>query len=173
MCPGHWALTPSVLSGKLFLTLEDGVSVTVSFWAPSPTCPRGEWLSSVSGAQGLRGSRSISRSSLPSNLEIRRLEDGAEGVFAVTQLVKRTQFGPFESRRVAKWEKESAFPLKVRAGASTGRGWAGPAPTPARGAAPSADGWCLPRLQRSGVRCGSPLSPFAFLSQSISPELVF
>lgn len=58
---------------------------------------------------------SISRSSLPSNLEIRRLEDGAEGVFAVTQLVKRTQFGPFESRRVAKWEKESAFPLKVKA----------------------------------------------------------
>ncbi|KAK2089962.1 PR domain zinc finger protein 15, partial [Saguinus oedipus] len=52
-------------------------------------------------------------SSLPPNLEIRRLEDGAEGVFAVTQLVKRTQFGPFESRRVAKWEKESAFPLKV------------------------------------------------------------
>lgn len=62
---------------------------------------------------------SISRSSLPSNLEIRRLDDGAEGVFAVTQLVKRTQFGPFESRRVAKWEKESAFPLKVEAGAST------------------------------------------------------
>lgn len=56
----------------------------------------------------------LSRSSLPSNLEIRRLEDGAEGVFAVTQLVKRTQFGPFESRRVAKWEKESAFPLKVK-----------------------------------------------------------
>ncbi|XP_074245334.1 PR domain zinc finger protein 15 isoform X3 [Saimiri boliviensis] len=56
---------------------------------------------------------SRARSSLPPNLEIRRLEDGAEGVFAVTQLVKRTQFGPFESRRVAKWEKESAFPLKV------------------------------------------------------------
>lgn len=36
-------------------------------------------------------------------------------MFAVTQLVKRTQFGPFESRRVAKWEKESAFPLKVKA----------------------------------------------------------
>lgn len=35
-------------------------------------------------------------------------------MFAVTQLVKRTQFGPFESRRVAKWEKESAFPLKVK-----------------------------------------------------------
>lgn len=48
-------------------------------------------------------------------MEIRRVEDGAEGVFAVTQLVKRTQFGPFESRRVAKWEKESAFPLKVKA----------------------------------------------------------
>lgn len=58
------------------------------------------------------------RSSLPSNLEIRRLDDGAEGVFAVTQLVKRTQFGPFESRRVAKWEKESAFPLKVCVGRS-------------------------------------------------------
>ncbi|XP_068930971.1 PR domain zinc finger protein 15 isoform X2 [Petaurus breviceps papuanus] len=54
-----------------------------------------------------------SRSSLPSNLEIKPLGDGTEGVFAITQLVKRTQFGPFESRRVAKWEKESAFPLKV------------------------------------------------------------
>ncbi|NXT20800.1 PRD15 protein, partial [Syrrhaptes paradoxus] len=53
------------------------------------------------------------RSSLPSNLEIRQLEDGTEGVFALTQLVKRTQFGPFESKRVAKLEKESVFPLKV------------------------------------------------------------
>ena len=77
--------------------------------------------------QGTRGAErvplcSTPRSSLPSNLEIRRLEDGAEGVFAVTQLVKRTQFGPFESRRVAKWEKESAFPLKVksRAGGAVG-----------------------------------------------------
>uniref|UniRef100_A0A2K6S5T7 PR domain zinc finger protein 15 n=1 Tax=Saimiri boliviensis boliviensis TaxID=39432 RepID=A0A2K6S5T7_SAIBB len=60
-----------------------------------------------------RGRLCPGQSSLPPNLEIRRLEDGAEGVFAVTQLVKRTQFGPFESRRVAKWEKESAFPLKV------------------------------------------------------------
>ncbi|XP_074156577.1 PR domain zinc finger protein 15 isoform X1 [Sminthopsis crassicaudata] len=56
---------------------------------------------------------SRARSSLPSNLEIKQLGDGTEGVFAITQLVKRTQFGPFESRRVAKWEKESAFPLKV------------------------------------------------------------
>ncbi|NXL60953.1 PRD15 protein, partial [Chordeiles acutipennis] len=56
---------------------------------------------------------SRARSSLPSNLEIRQLEDGTEGVFAVTQLVKRTQFGPFESKRVAKLEKESVFPLKV------------------------------------------------------------
>ncbi|KFQ70769.1 PR domain zinc finger protein 15, partial [Phaethon lepturus] len=56
---------------------------------------------------------SIHRSSLPSNLEIRQLEDGTEGVFALTQLVKRTQFGPFESKRVAKLEKESVFPLKV------------------------------------------------------------
>ena len=70
-------------------------------------------------SQGLFETPSASRSSLPSNLEIRRLDDGAEGVFAVTQLVKRTQFGPFESRRVAKWEKESAFPLKVKA-AGTG-----------------------------------------------------
>lgn len=59
---------------------------------------------------------SIFRSSLPSNLEIRQLEDGTEGVFALTQLVKRTQFGPFESKRVAKLEKESVFPLKVRHG---------------------------------------------------------
>ncbi|NXJ76392.1 PRD15 protein, partial [Trogon melanurus] len=56
---------------------------------------------------------SRARSSLPSNLEIRQLEDGTEGVFALTQLVKRTQFGPFESKRVAKLEKESVFPLKV------------------------------------------------------------
>ncbi|NXW03223.1 PRD15 protein, partial [Fregetta grallaria] len=56
---------------------------------------------------------SRARSSLPSNLEIRQLKDGTEGVFALTQLVKRTQFGPFESKRVAKLEKESAFPLKV------------------------------------------------------------
>lgn len=69
---------------------------------------------------------SISRSSLPSNLEIRRLEDGAEGVFAVTQLVKRTQFGPFESRRVAKWEKECAFPLKVKVVQGVGAPWRPP-----------------------------------------------
>uniref|UniRef100_A0A8C5WPG1 PR domain zinc finger protein 15 n=1 Tax=Laticauda laticaudata TaxID=8630 RepID=A0A8C5WPG1_LATLA len=56
---------------------------------------------------------SRARSSLPSNLEIRQLEDGTEGVFAITQLVKRTQFGPFESKRVAKLEKELTFPLKV------------------------------------------------------------
>ncbi|XP_042666018.1 PR domain zinc finger protein 15 isoform X4 [Centrocercus urophasianus] len=56
---------------------------------------------------------SRARSSLPSNLEIRQLEDGTEGVFALTQLVKRTQFGPFESKRVAKLEKETVFPLKV------------------------------------------------------------
>ncbi|XP_028583081.2 PR domain zinc finger protein 15 isoform X1 [Podarcis muralis] len=56
---------------------------------------------------------SRARSSLPSNLEIRQVEDGIEGIFAVTQLVKRTQFGPFESKRVTKLEKEPAFPLKV------------------------------------------------------------
>uniref|UniRef100_A0A8D2LGX4 PR domain zinc finger protein 15 n=1 Tax=Varanus komodoensis TaxID=61221 RepID=A0A8D2LGX4_VARKO len=56
---------------------------------------------------------SRARSSLPSNLEIRQLEDGTEGVFAITQLVKRTQFGPFECKRVTKLEKEPAFLLKV------------------------------------------------------------
>ncbi|XP_053561877.1 PR domain zinc finger protein 15 [Bombina bombina] len=56
---------------------------------------------------------SRARSSLPTNLEIKQLEDGSEGVFAVMQLVKRTQFGPFESKRVAKLDKEPAFLLKV------------------------------------------------------------
>ncbi|KAJ7400605.1 PR/SET domain 15 [Pitangus sulphuratus] len=56
---------------------------------------------------------SRARSSLPPNLEIRQLEDGTEGVFALTQLVKRTQFGPFECKRVLKLEKETDFPLKV------------------------------------------------------------
>lgn len=89
--------------------LESGSAASGTASWPQLLClPRG-------GGQSLReSSPPASRSSLPPNLEIRRLEDGAEGVFAVTQLVKRTQFGPFESRRVTKWEKESAFPLKVR-----------------------------------------------------------
>ncbi|KAM5180930.1 PR domain zinc finger protein 15 isoform 1-T1 [Mantella aurantiaca] len=56
---------------------------------------------------------SRARSSLPANLEIRIMGDGAEGVFAVTSLVKRTQFGPFECKRVANMDKETSFPLKV------------------------------------------------------------
>ncbi|XP_030059675.1 PR domain zinc finger protein 15 isoform X1 [Microcaecilia unicolor] len=56
---------------------------------------------------------SRARSSLPPNLEIRQLEEDVEGVFAITHLVKRTQFGPFESKRVTKVENESSFPLKV------------------------------------------------------------
>ncbi|CAH2219112.1 PR domain zinc finger 15-like isoform X1 [Pelobates cultripes] len=56
---------------------------------------------------------SRARSSLPTNLEIKQLEDGAEGVFAVTPLVKRTQFGPFECKRVSQLDKETAFSLKV------------------------------------------------------------
>ncbi|XP_063303071.1 PR domain zinc finger protein 15 [Pelobates fuscus] len=56
---------------------------------------------------------SRARSSLPTNLEIKQLEDGAEGVFAVTPLVKRTQFGPFECKRVSQLDKEPAFSLKV------------------------------------------------------------
>ncbi|XP_063812753.1 LOW QUALITY PROTEIN: PR domain zinc finger protein 15 [Pseudophryne corroboree] len=56
---------------------------------------------------------SRARSSLPTNLEIKHVEDGTEGVFAVTPLVKRTQFGPFECKRVARLDKEPVFPLKV------------------------------------------------------------
>ncbi|XP_075053386.1 PR domain zinc finger protein 15 isoform X2 [Mixophyes fleayi] len=56
---------------------------------------------------------SRARSSLPANLEIKHIGDGTEGVFAVTPLVKRTQFGPFECKRVAKLDKEPVFPLKV------------------------------------------------------------
>lgn len=76
---------------------------------------KGWILSSITIARYILASQySIFRSSLPSNLEIRQLEDGTEGVFAITQLVKRTQFGPFESKRVAKLEKELTFPLKVQ-----------------------------------------------------------
>lgn len=65
-------------------------------------------------------------------------------MFAVTQLVRRTQFGPFESRRVAKWEKECAFPLKVKAvPAAQGAG--------APGRPPSA-GF---QMARNSSRCGS------------------
>ncbi|XP_067849428.1 PR domain zinc finger protein 15 isoform X2 [Heptranchias perlo] len=56
---------------------------------------------------------SRARSSLPSSLEIRQLEDGSEGVFALSPLVKRTQFGPFEAKRVSRLEKEAMFSLKV------------------------------------------------------------
>ncbi|XP_068126484.1 PR domain zinc finger protein 15 isoform X2 [Hyperolius riggenbachi] len=56
---------------------------------------------------------SRARSSLPTNLEIKILGDGTEGVFALTSLVKRTQFGPFECKRVDKLDKEPAFLLKV------------------------------------------------------------
>uniref|UniRef100_H3B928 PR/SET domain 15 n=1 Tax=Latimeria chalumnae TaxID=7897 RepID=H3B928_LATCH len=56
---------------------------------------------------------SRARSSLPPNLEIKPLEGGKEGIFALTQLVRRTQFGPFEAKRVATLEKEMTFPLKV------------------------------------------------------------
>ncbi|KAG8450152.1 hypothetical protein GDO86_002689 [Hymenochirus boettgeri] len=56
---------------------------------------------------------SRARSSLPSNLEIKQLGGGAEGVFALTPLVKRTQFGPFETKRVSALDKEPSFLLKV------------------------------------------------------------
>ncbi|XP_043927885.1 PR domain zinc finger protein 15 [Protopterus annectens] len=56
---------------------------------------------------------SRARSSLPSSLEIRRMEDGSEGVFVLTQLVRRTQFGPLEAKRVSRLANEPTFPLKV------------------------------------------------------------
>uniref|UniRef100_A0A4W3ITZ6 PR/SET domain 15 n=1 Tax=Callorhinchus milii TaxID=7868 RepID=A0A4W3ITZ6_CALMI len=57
---------------------------------------------------------SRARSSLPPNLEIRQLEDGSQGVFALSPLVKRTQFGPFEAKRASSHpEKEPGFSLKV------------------------------------------------------------
>ncbi|KFP36361.1 PR domain zinc finger protein 15 [Chlamydotis macqueenii] len=94
---------------------EDGNEETVFIWCEDcgqyhdSECPELGPVVTVKDSFVL----SRARSSLPSNLEIRQLEDGTEGVFAVTQLVKRTQFGPFESKRVAKLEKESVFPLKV------------------------------------------------------------
>ncbi|XP_056415696.1 PR domain zinc finger protein 15 isoform X3 [Hyla sarda] len=56
---------------------------------------------------------SRARSSLPTNLEFKLIGDGTEGVFAVTPLVKRTQFGPFECKRAENLDKETVFPLKV------------------------------------------------------------
>ncbi|KAM4045251.1 PR domain zinc finger protein 15 [Anomaloglossus baeobatrachus] len=56
---------------------------------------------------------SRARSSLPTSLEIKYIGDNAEGVFAVTPLVKRTQFGPFECKRAEKLDKDPVFPLKV------------------------------------------------------------
>ncbi|XP_064328332.1 PR domain zinc finger protein 15 isoform X6 [Phalacrocorax carbo] len=94
---------------------EDGSDETVFIWCEDcgqyhdSECPELGPVVTVKDSFVL----SRARSSLPSNLEIRQLEDGTEGVFALTQLVKRTQFGPFESRRVAKLEEESVFPLKV------------------------------------------------------------
>ncbi|XP_075710746.1 PR domain zinc finger protein 15 isoform X2 [Rhinoderma darwinii] len=56
---------------------------------------------------------SRARSSLPTNLEIKYIGDGTEGVFAVTPLVKRTQFGPFECKKAEKLDKDPVFPLRV------------------------------------------------------------
>uniref|UniRef100_A0A8C4RNI3 PR/SET domain 15 n=1 Tax=Erpetoichthys calabaricus TaxID=27687 RepID=A0A8C4RNI3_ERPCA len=56
---------------------------------------------------------SRARSSLPDSLEIKKISHEVEGVFVLTQLVKRTQFGPFEAKRVAKLEKEMSFSLKI------------------------------------------------------------
>lgn len=56
---------------------------------------------------------SRARSSLPDSLEIRLAEKGKEGVFVLRRLVKRTQFGPFEAKRVPSLQTEGAFPLKV------------------------------------------------------------
>lgn len=46
-------------------------------------------------------------------MEIRSAEEGKEGVFVLSRLVKRTRFGPFEAKRVLSLHIEGAFPLKV------------------------------------------------------------
>ncbi|XP_018610604.1 PR domain zinc finger protein 15 isoform X1 [Scleropages formosus] len=56
---------------------------------------------------------SRARSSLPDSLEIRQVDDGQEGVFVLQHLVKRTRFGPFEAKRVARLDKQVQFPLKI------------------------------------------------------------
>ncbi|KAK1800604.1 hypothetical protein P4O66_005806 [Electrophorus voltai] len=56
---------------------------------------------------------SRARSSLPGSLEIRPVEEGAEGVFVLHRLVRRTRFGPFEARRVRNLHTEGTFPLKI------------------------------------------------------------
>lgn len=56
---------------------------------------------------------SRARSSLPNSLEIREVSSGAEGVFVMRRLVKRTRFGPFEAKRVSHLQREGPFPLKI------------------------------------------------------------
>ncbi|XP_042588761.1 PR domain zinc finger protein 15-like isoform X1 [Cyprinus carpio] len=56
---------------------------------------------------------SRARSSLPDSLEIRSAEEGKEGVFVLSRLVKRTRFGPFEAKRVPSLQIEGPFPLKI------------------------------------------------------------
>ncbi|XP_064208653.1 PR domain zinc finger protein 15 isoform X1 [Anguilla rostrata] len=56
---------------------------------------------------------SRARSSLPDSLEIRPAGGGEEGVFALRRLIKRTRFGPFEAKRVARLDQEVLFPLKI------------------------------------------------------------
>ncbi|XP_060689815.1 PR domain zinc finger protein 15 isoform X2 [Hemiscyllium ocellatum] len=89
--------------GKLFVWCDDCGEYHDS------ECPELGPLVTVSDSFVL----SRARSSLPSSLEIRQLEDGSEGVFALSPLVKRTQFGPFEAKRVSQLEKEAVFSLKV------------------------------------------------------------
>ncbi|KAF7701432.1 PR domain zinc finger protein 15 [Silurus meridionalis] len=56
---------------------------------------------------------SRARSSLPESLEIRAAEGGAEGVFVLQRLIKRTRFGPFEAKRVTQLNTHTPFPLKI------------------------------------------------------------
>ncbi|XP_076025245.1 PR domain zinc finger protein 15 [Genypterus blacodes] len=56
---------------------------------------------------------SRARSSLPNSLEIREVAGGAEGVFVLRRLVKRTRFGPFEAKRVFHLERDGPFALKI------------------------------------------------------------
>ncbi|XP_063060264.1 PR domain zinc finger protein 15 [Engraulis encrasicolus] len=56
---------------------------------------------------------SRARSSLPDSLQIQPSQEGAEGVFVLRKLVKRTRFGPFEAKRVPHLDKQGTFPLRI------------------------------------------------------------
>ncbi|XP_073524584.1 PR domain zinc finger protein 15 isoform X6 [Phyllobates terribilis] len=107
--------TDLILKLMLRTMAQDGMEESVFIWCEDcaqyhdSECPELGALVTVQDSFVL----SRARSSLPTNLEINYIRDGTEGVFAVTPLVKRTQFGPFECKRADKLDKDPVFPLKV------------------------------------------------------------